>query len=137
MKRPEQSIHRAVFQHLAARPQLNVFGFHVPNGGYRSPVEAKVLAGLGVVAGIPDLLIIKDGHVHCLELKAPGGRLSPAQVLAHTRLRLAGASVATAAGLDAAIAQLESWGLLRGVASLRTEDDYPGKEFGLPRVGGA
>jgi hypothetical protein len=31
-----------------------VFAFHVPNGGYRRPIEAKILQGLGVVPGVPD-----------------------------------------------------------------------------------
>jgi hypothetical protein len=67
----ETEIQRAVLQHLATRGTRNVFFFHVPNGGVRSPIEAKILKGQGVVAGVPDILAIKDGAVFGLELKAP------------------------------------------------------------------
>jgi hypothetical protein len=43
-RRPEDAIQRAVFQHLRARAAPGVFAFHVPNGGYRKPVEA-VMSG--------------------------------------------------------------------------------------------
>lgn len=112
-----------MFQHLAVRPAPGVFAFHVPNGGARSKVEAASMKGLGVVSGVPDLVLIRDGAVFGLELKAPNGRLSPAQVATQEAMRAAGASVAVAAGLDSALAQLESWGLLRGNAALRSGTD--------------
>jgi hypothetical protein len=92
----------------------DIFWFHVGNGGYRTPIEAKVLKSLGVTAGVPDLILIRDGKTYGLELKAHGGRLSPAQRTAHMLMRAAGAEVEVAVGLDAALRQLESWGLLRG-----------------------
>jgi hypothetical protein len=49
-RRPEDAIQRAVFQHLRARAAPGVFAFHVPNGGYRKPVEAAIMKGLGAVA---------------------------------------------------------------------------------------
>jgi hypothetical protein len=52
--RPEDSIQRAVFEHLRVRGAPNVFAFHPANGGYRRPVEASILKGLGVYAGVPD-----------------------------------------------------------------------------------
>ena len=50
-QRPEAAIQRAVFQHLRARGAPGVFVFHPANGGYRKPVEAAILKGLGVVTG--------------------------------------------------------------------------------------
>jgi hypothetical protein len=47
-----------------------------------------------------------------LELKAPGGRLSPAQVECHEDLHRAGATVAVAADVDHALALLALWGIL-------------------------
>jgi VRR-NUC domain len=127
--RPEQQIQRSVFAHLAARPAAGVFAFHCPNGGWRSPVEAAIMKGLGVVAGIPDLLAIRAGQVFALELKAPGGRVRDAQRDTMAALQAAGAICAVADDLDSAIARLEEWGLLRGRASLRREsataDDWP------------
>jgi hypothetical protein len=69
----EQEIQRGVIDHLAWRGVPDLFYFHVPLGGYRRPVEAKIFKSLGVVAGIPDLVIICRGHVYALELKAERG----------------------------------------------------------------
>jgi hypothetical protein len=76
------------------------------------------LKSMGVVAGTPDLIIIKDGRTYGLELKVPGGRLTDAQKTAHEALRAAGAEVATADSLDAALRILELWGLLRGTTAM-------------------
>lgn len=119
MRRDEQAIQRTVFQHLAARPATGTFAFHVPNGGARSRTEAAILKGLGVVAGVPDIIAVRDGRMFALELKAPGGTTSADQDAAQAALHAAGATVATATGLDEALAQLEAWGLLRGVAQGR------------------
>lgn len=64
-----------------ARPELALL-LHVPNGGKRNIREAARLKAQGVRAGVPDLLLpVARGGLHGLwiEMKAPGGRLSPAQ----------------------------------------------------------
>jgi len=114
---PEAAIQRAVFQHLRVRGTPGVFAFHPANGGYRKPVEAAILKGLGVVAGVPDVIAIHNGRVFAMELKAPGGRATDKQLEAIAAMREAGAFVALAEGLDRALACLEAWGLLRGRAS--------------------
>jgi hypothetical protein len=116
-QRPEDQIQRAVFQHLALRAAPGVFAFHPPNGGWRSRAEAAILKGLGVRAGVPDVIVVKNGRTYELELKTPGGRLTEAQYATHAALRTAGAAVAISFSLDDALAQLERWGLLRGRAS--------------------
>jgi hypothetical protein len=107
--RPEQQDQRAAFDHLRWRGVPGAFAFHCPNGGWRSAAEAWI----GVVAGIPDLLIVHAGHLYCLELKSERGRLSPAQIQTHEQLQRAGAHVAVAHGIDAALAQLTARELLR------------------------
>jgi hypothetical protein len=111
---PEQQIQKALFTHIRARAQPGMFAFHVPNGGYRRKTEAAILKGLGVKAGVPDVICIHRGKVYALELKAAGGRLSPKQRETTDALREAGATVRVATGLDDALKQLELWGLLRG-----------------------
>jgi hypothetical protein len=96
-----------------------VYAFHVPNGGARSPIEGAILKGLGVRAGVPDVIAVRDGRTYGLEVKAPGGRLTAAQNAAHAALRAAGATVVTSYSLDDAVVQLEDWGLLRGRASIK------------------
>jgi hypothetical protein len=114
---PEAAIQRAVFAHLRARSAPGVFAFHPANGGYRKPIEAKILQGLGVTSGVPDVIAIKDGRTYALELKAEGGKLTEAQEHVLIKLCEAGADVAVVHGIDQALAQLEGWGLLRGRSS--------------------
>jgi hypothetical protein len=114
---PEAAIQRAVFEHLRIRPAAGVFAFHCPNGGYRRPIEGAILKGLGVVAGVPDIIAIKDGRTYALELKAPGGRLTDNQLATHNNLTRAGVHVAVADNLDDALRLLEGWGMLRGTTT--------------------
>lgn len=109
---PEAQLQRAVIEHLGWRAPPDCFYFHPANGGYRSRIEAAILSGLGVVAGVPDVIIVYRGCVFALELKAAHGRLSAAQLACHDRLRRAGAIVGVADNIDAALAWLDQYGLL-------------------------
>jgi hypothetical protein len=124
--RPEQELQKAVVNHIAWRARRGVFAFHVPNGGWRSRVEAAILKAVGTVAGIPDIICIFEGRICGLELKAERGRLTDVQRVTHERLREAGAEVATAIGIDEALAQLEQWRLLRPDASTQTAKAFAG-----------
>jgi hypothetical protein len=114
---PEQQIQKAIIQHLRLRGQPDCVFFHVPNGGARRRVEAAILKSLGVVAGVPDLLLFRGGHAYAIELKAPDGRPSAAQLEMLARLDVAGVYTALCYGLDRALAVLEAWHLLRGTTS--------------------
>jgi hypothetical protein len=61
---PESAIQKAVFQHLATGSAAHTFAFHVPNGGWRSPIEAAILKGMGLRPGVLDLVIMPraDGY---------------------------------------------------------------------------
>jgi VRR-NUC domain-containing protein len=113
-RRPEDEIARAVEQHYQQRAAPGTFMFSIPNGGYRRPIEAAIMRGQGVRAGVPDTCWIKGGRAYFLELKAPGGRLSEAQEQTLVKLRQSGAMATHAHGLDQALRVLEGWGLLRG-----------------------
>lgn len=115
--RPEDAVQRAVFQHLKARAAPGVFAFHVPNGGRRKPIEASIFKGLGVIAGVPDVILFRAGHAHALELKALSGKLSPSQIECHEKLRAAGVEPYVAYGLDDALRWLEKFGFLKGTAA--------------------
>jgi hypothetical protein len=116
-QRPEAAIQRAIFQHLRQRGAPGVFAFHPATGGYRTAIEAAIFKGLGVVAGVPDVIVVKDGTTYALELKAEGGRLSETQCNTIEAMERAGAVVGVAVGIDQALAWLEERGLLRGRAT--------------------
>jgi hypothetical protein len=116
-RRPEDAIHRAILAHLRIRGPRQAFVFAVPNGGARSPVEASIMKGLGTVAGVPGFIILHEGRTYGLELKADGKKATARQLETHVAMRTAGAEIAVAVGLDAALRQLEAWNLLRGRAS--------------------
>ena len=103
-----------MFQHLRTRGAADCFAFHPANGGYRRPVEAAILKGLGVKSGVPDIIAIKAGKTYALELKKVGGKLSDSQSEVLDAMGRAGVQTGVAYGLAQAILCLEAWGLLRG-----------------------
>ena len=113
----EQTVQRAVCQHLRQRGAPDLVWFHVPNGGRRSPVEAAIFNGLGVRAGVSDLILLHDGRAFALELKTERGRPTAAQVNFISEFRGAGGEATIANSLDQALRTLEAWGLLRGRAA--------------------
>lgn len=115
--RPEQIIQRAVIQHLRQRGVSGVVFLHVPNCGKRKPIEAAIFKSLGVRAGASDLLLWHEGRSFAVELKAENGRATEAQLQFLADMEKAGAFTCLAEGLDPALAALEKWGLLRGVAA--------------------
>jgi hypothetical protein len=90
-----------------------LFAWHTPNGGFRNRIEAARFKAMGVVPGVPDVLLLHEGRLRGLELKRKGGRLTPTQVACHAAMRRAGAEIAVAYDVDEALAQLQQWGVLR------------------------
>lgn len=121
-QRPEQNIHKAVVSHLRTRGVPGLVFFHVPNGsklgGKRNrkgiSIQGGIMKGLGVRAGVSDLIILHKGRSFALELKAPGGTTTEAQDQFITDWNNAGGIAFVAEGLDRAIRILEGWGLLKG-----------------------
>jgi hypothetical protein len=108
----EGEIQRALFQHLAARSAAHTFDFHVPNGGWRSPIEAAILKGQGVRPGVPDLIVTRT---------TSPSRSNSRPRAADCRLRRSDrgdeggrADVAVAHGLNAALRWLMERGILKG-----------------------
>jgi hypothetical protein len=65
----------------AQMPWLKL-AFHCPNGEMRNPVVAKRLKRMGVLPGVPDIMIPVDNGVFNglgVEVKSRDGRLSQAQ----------------------------------------------------------
>jgi len=114
VKRIEDDIQRAVIQHLKERGVPGVVYWHTPNGGKRRKTEAAILKGLGVRAGVSDLIFVHNSRIFALELKAPEGRPTESQMEFISDLNAAGGYGCIAHGLDRALKALETWGLLKG-----------------------
>jgi hypothetical protein len=117
----EQAIQIAVVQHLRSRAVPGLVYFHVPNGGLRSKREAALLKAMGVRAGVSDFIFVHAGKIYALELKAEGGRATEAQLQFLSEIDRAGAFTALPVGLDAALATLEAWGLIRPAVKTMAE----------------
>jgi hypothetical protein len=113
-QRPEQSLQKALVEHLHGRAPRDVWFAHYPGGGWRSRTEAAIFKSLGVKAGTPDLLLVKGGQLFGIELKSDRGRLSAAQKATHEDLRRSGAIVETVSNIDDALKILCAWGILGG-----------------------
>ena len=111
----ETNIHRAVVQHLNTRAVRGVVFFHPANGGWRHHVEAARFVGLGVKPGVSDLILLRGGLFHALEIKAHAkSKVSKAQKKFVADVRNAGGRADIGFGLDDCLHKLEAWGLLRG-----------------------
>ena len=106
--RPEAAIQRAIKQRLAFHGIVCVA---VPNEGRRSVANGRMMKSTGLMPGFPDLILLAPGgRVAFLEVKAPSGRVSPAQSQAHAMLDRLGHQVAVVRSQDDAVDVLRGWG---------------------------
>lgn len=106
----ERQIHARIAKYLRSQ---HIFFFHVPNEGYRDRREAGILRALGVVPGIPDIIVpiphVRDGQPVAglaLEVKTPRGRLTDAQRRVGAILHRCGWHVAVVRSLDDAMREI-------------------------------
>jgi hypothetical protein len=94
----------------AVAPQVLVFA--VPNGGLRSKAEAARLKWTGVLAGVPDLVVIAPGgRAFFLEVKTADGRLSTDQRDVHACLVALGTPATIVRSIDDARLAFGVWGI--------------------------
>jgi len=107
-KRPEAAIQIAIKNRLALYGCLCV---SIPNEGKRSAIAGRAMKATGMMPGFPDLVVMqRPGRFAFLEVKAPRGRLSPAQERAHELLDRLGFHVAVVRSQDEAVEHLRAWG---------------------------
>jgi hypothetical protein len=109
----EEYLQMALCNHLRVRAKPGVVWWHTPNGGKRGGREAGRFKRMGVLPGVSDLIFVARGKVFCLELKAPRGRASEAQLIFQSAVNSAGGYTSIAHGVDEALKALELWGLIR------------------------
>lgn len=101
MKLTEDRLQADIFQWFWNEyPKYRRCLFHVPNGGFRNIREAAKLKAIGVVAGVPDLLLVVNGSLVAFELKTDIGRLSDKQKLVHSAWIAQGVAVHVVRSLE-------------------------------------
>jgi hypothetical protein len=107
-KNPEAILQMQICNILSA---FGVFYFSVPNER-RNLKDMMRLKKMGLLSGIPDLIILHKGKTFFLELKSEKGTISDNQKIVQLRLCEMGYEVWTAYGYNQAIDILKKWGII-------------------------
>ena len=112
MRHLESKLQRQVVKHIKEH-YPHVLCFAVPNGGKRSKIEAAIMKGEGVLAGVSDLLFFWDDgtayHKAAIELKVGKNKESDPQKAFATKWCSLGGEYAVCRSLDDVIAALKAW----------------------------
>jgi hypothetical protein len=106
---PEEQIHRAIVKYLRlAWPEI--LFFHPANGEKRGIQAAVRLKAMGVIPGVPDLvLIFPDGSHGYLEIKPEEKYATPVQKAFHAELTARNVKVAVVRSIEDVAQTLEEW----------------------------
>lgn len=107
---PEQALQRGVVMLLSVALGGVAWWSHFPSGG-GGQMRGKILKGMGLKPGVPDILILDSGRAYWLELKAPKGIVTDSQKECHAALGRAGCPVAVIRSLDEVLPTLRRWGI--------------------------
>lgn len=111
---PEHKLQCAVVQHLKLAAVPGCIGFAVPNGLVSDSVTVSRMKDAGLFPGVADLcIVLPSREVAFLELKAPGGRLSPDQESFAALCRRWDIKHEVASSLDDALSILCRWGAIQ------------------------
>jgi hypothetical protein len=89
-----------------------LIAFHVPNGGLRTKAEAARMKRVGVLAGVPDVVVLGlDGRAWLIEVKGPGGSLSAEQCVIRDRCVSLRIPFVVAKSIDDVRRAFEIWGI--------------------------
>lgn len=105
---PEASIQRAIIMRLKL---AGIVCHHSPNAAKRTVIGGRRIKADGMITGWPDLTVVgPEGLVAFLEVKAPGGKLSPAQREIGEMLCRMGHAWQVVHSQDETVAWLQAWG---------------------------
>lgn len=107
----EANLQRSIVQYARWALPTTALMFHVPNGEKRSKKTGGILAGLGVRAGIPDLILFHDSQALCIEVKVKNTYPSMVQKQMHLKLLRCGIDTAVVRSLDEFIDAVEQFGV--------------------------
>ena len=105
----EKALHKAVAQFLSLALTPPDFFTTFPLGG-GGKARGGQLRSVGTKAGIPDILLIRNGRVYWIELKTSRGTLSEQQKATGIDLRAAGSSWCVCRSVEEVEQRLIEWG---------------------------
>jgi hypothetical protein len=110
----ERAIHLGIVTALRMLAKPDVVWWHTANERRTTAREGWNLKQMGVKAGVPDFIILSRDPwlVIFLEVKRPGGYLSPAQNDMAAALERAGFGVIVVRSVDEAISCLDKLGVI-------------------------
>lgn len=108
-RRPEDVLQKSIVEFVrAVAPDCLLFS--VPNASKRSIPEAMMLRATGMMAGIPDLVLVQPGgRVHFFEVKPRSKTLSEKQKAIRDRLITMGVDCATVSSIEDVRTCLKAW----------------------------
>lgn len=109
----EEDLQKAVWEHIKLSKAKNVMAFSVPNGMHSSKRMGARFKAQGMLPGVADLtFVLPDGSAAFLELKIPGGVLSPAQKVFEAQCLSMGVPYFVCYSIDSALAWLRARGII-------------------------
>jgi hypothetical protein len=114
-KRPEQDFQISLVRDLRKILPSDCLMTAFPAGG-GGRIRGGILNGMGLVAGMPDLLFFYGGKTFGMEIKSARGRLSETQRAIHGKLKDCGVSVHVVTTLDDALWSLDVWSIPTRIA---------------------
>lgn len=119
----EDTIQRHIVKLLESYARPDVVWFAVPNGGFRFGRTAAILKAQGLRPGAPDLVILRKGEFHGVEIKSDKGVVSGHQAAFGLAIEQAGGGYHVTYGLDQTIKRLIALDIFR-----------PGLKFTFPEA---
>lgn len=112
---PEFELQRAIVSYLEVAAVRDVIWEGVNSGGFKlGRAAAGRQKAMGIRKGSPDLhFVLNDGKAAFMELKAPGGALSTAQIEFRAQCINLGVPYVVASNFDVAVEVLKAWGVVR------------------------
>jgi hypothetical protein len=109
---PEDTAQAAIVKALRTVLPRTAIVLHIPNGGRLTEwSKMRIYGHLGGVRGAPDLMILWDGGVGFMEVKAPGKYPNPDQRAFANKLTAINVPWACVRSIDDALAAAAAWGI--------------------------
>lgn len=110
----EAAFQQEVVWYLQTFLQDRAFFFSVPNEGRRSLVNGAQLKRMGLRSGVADIVVVWDGKVFFIELKAGKNKQTDAQIAFHHDCIVANTPYAVCRTLEEVVAYLRANGVPLG-----------------------